>query len=155
MKWILAIAVALCCAASAEAEGEAAVEETILAQENAWAAALVAGDLDAVSSIMHRDFRLVRTSNDAQPINKQSYLGMKGMSASVVDVTSVTITEEAGPVVIARVTWSLDWQQEGVGKLPPHFDMIDSWIRGEDGVWRVLARVSQIADAPYRGQTAE
>lgn len=155
MKLFLAIAVVFCCVTSADAGAQATVEESILAQENAWAAALVAGDLDAVSSIMHRDFRLVRTYNDAQPISKQSYLGMKGMSASAADVTSVTITEDAGPVVIARVTWSLDWQQEGVGKLPSHFDMIDSWIKGEDGVWRVLARVSQIADAPNRGQTGE
>ncbi len=155
MKLFLTIVLTLCCVASAEAEGDATVDESILAQENAWAAALLAGDLDAVSSIMHRDFRLVRTYSDAHPISKESYLGMKGMSASAVEVTSVTITERAGPVVIARVTWSLDWQQEGVGKLPPHFDMIDSWIKGEDGVWRVLARVSQIADAPQDEPTGE
>ena len=155
MKSILAIAAALCCVASADALSEATVEESILAQENAWAAALVAGDLDAVSSILHRDFRLVRTYSDAQPVSKKSYLATKGMTASAADVTSVTITEEAGPIVVARVTWSLDWQQEGVGKLPPHFDMIDSWIKGEDGVWRVLARVSQIADAPHPERTGE
>ena len=155
MKLILAIAVALCCVASADAKGETTVEESIQAQEKAWAAALVAGDLDAVSSILHRDFRLVRTYGDTPPISKQTYLGMNGMSASAVDVTSVTITEVAGPIVVARVTWSLDWQQEGVGKLPPHFDMIDSWIKGEDGVWRVLARVSQIAGAAYRERTGD
>lgn len=148
MKLLSVFVMALCCAGSTLANRELAVEEAIAAQEKAWAMALLAGDLDTVSSIMHRDFRLIRAYGDEPPISKESYLGIKGMSASSVKVTSVRITEKAGPVVIARVTWSLDWQQEGVGKLPPHFDMIDSWIQGEDGSWRILSRLSQVAKSP-------
>ena len=153
MKAFLTTAVFLFCVVTNNARGEETLHEAILAQETAWAAALLANDLDTVASIMHRDFRLIRAYSDEQPISKESYLGMEGMSASAVDVTSVTISEHVGPIVVARVTWSLDWRQEGVGELPPHFDMIDSWIRGEDGVWRILARVSQIADGPYRGSS--
>lgn len=155
MKLLLIKTIALCCLATAGANDESSVEVLVSAQEHTWAAALIAGDLDTVDSIMHRDFRLVRTYADALPISKEAYLGMQGISASRVEVTSVTITEEAGPIVIARVTMSMDWQQEGVGKLPPHFDLIDTWIRGEDGVWRVLARVSQTADAPYEAKSDE
>lgn len=155
MKFLLINAIALCCLATVGASAESSVEVSISAQENAWAAALIAGDLDTVDSLMHRDFRLVRTYSDALPISKEAYLGMQGMSASRVEVTSVTITEEAGPIVIARVTMSMDWQQEGIGKLPPHFDLLDTWIRGEDDVWRVLARVSQIADAPHKAKSGE
>jgi ketosteroid isomerase-like protein len=124
--------------------------KAITAQEEAWAAALLADDLATVDALMHRDFRLVRTYGDAPPITKDMYLGMEGMSASSAEVTSVRIAEHAGPVVVARVTWSLDWQQEGVGKLPPHFDMIDTWVKADDGSWKILSRISQIAPGPYR-----
>lgn len=123
--------------------------EEILAQENAWASALVANDLNTVESMMHRDFRLNRAYGDAPPISKEMYLGMKGMSASEADVTSVRISEEMDSIVVARVTWTMDWQQEGVGKLPPHFDMIDTWKKNKNGDWQILSRVSQIADKPY------
>ncbi len=155
MKIIFAVIVFVFFVGIAEAKDNVASKEAIFAQEKAWAAALLLGDLDTVASIMHRDFRLVRAYGDARPISKEMYLGMEGMSASSADVTSVTITEEAGAIVVARVTWSMDWEQEGVGKLPPHFDMIDTWVKGEDGVWRVLARVSQIANAPYRSKISE
>lgn len=153
MKWILTIAIALCCVVTADADVD--VEASILAQEKIWAAALVADDLDTVATLMHRDFRLMRTYGDAPPISKEAYLRMRGMSASSADVTSVVVTEDAGSVVIARVTWSMDWQQEGVGKLPPRFDMIDTWIKGEDGAWQILARVSQIAEGADRAKGKE
>jgi len=123
--------------------------DEILAQENAWASALVAGDLKFVASIMHDDFRLIRAYGDAPPISKEMYLGMEGMSASSADVTSVNVSTEMDSIVVARVTWTLDWEQEGVGKLPPHFDMIDTWKKGEDGIWQIFSRVSQMADKPY------
>ena len=149
MKNLIAVFVSLFLFNAAAAGEEASSKNAILAQEKAWAAALLAGDLDTVAALMHRDFRLVRAYGDAPPISKEMYLGMEGMSASSADVTSVTVTEKAGPIVVTRVTWSMDWAQEGVGKLPPHFDMIDTWMKGEDGVWRILSRVSQIADGPY------
>lgn len=126
--------------------------DEILAQEKAWAAALVADDLDTVASIMHRDFRLVRVYGNAPPISKEMYLGMEGMTVSSADVTSVSITEEAEPIVVVRTTWSMDWEQQDIGKLPSHFDMIDTWIKSEDDVWQVLSRISQIADGPHRPQ---
>ncbi|MEM1340419.1 MAG: nuclear transport factor 2 family protein [Bacteroidota bacterium] len=125
------------------------VTNEILGQEKAWAEALVAGDMKTVSAIMHRDFRLKRVYGDAPPITKEMYLGMPGMSASSAEVTSFKIAEEMGPIVTARVTMTLDWQQEGVGKLPPHFDIIDTWQKREDGTWQILSRVSQIADKPF------
>lgn len=149
-----AVVICSCSGANQQTQPRPQNAAEILAQEEAWAAALVDSDLDTVASMMHRDFRLVRTYGDTPPISKEMYLGMEGMSASSAEVTSVTIIEEAGPVTVARVTWSLDWEQEGVGKLPPHFDMIDTWIKGEDGVWRILARISQVADGPYRAQEA-
>ena len=124
----------------------------ILAQENAWASALVANDLKFVASIMHDDFRLIRAYGDAPPISKEMYLGMEGMSASSADVTSVNVSTEMDSMVVARVTWTLDWEEEGVGKLPPHFDMIDTWKKGEDGIWQILSRVSQMADKPYTNE---
>lgn len=124
--------------------------DEILAREKAWAAALVAGDLVTVTSIMHRDFRLVRVYDNSPPFIKEMYLGMEGMTVSSADVTSVTVTEEAGPIVVSRTTWSMDWEQQGIGKLPSHFDMVDTWIKSEDDVWHVLARVSQIAEGQHR-----
>ena len=126
--------------------------DEILAQETAWASALVANDLKFVASIMHDDFRLIRAYGDAPPISKEMYLGMEGMSASSADVTSVNVSTEMDSIVVARVTWTLDWEQEGVGKLPPHFDMIDTWKKGEDGIWQILSRVSQMADKPYTNE---
>ena len=123
--------------------------DEILAQEKAWTAALVSDDLNFVASIMHNDFRLIRAYGDAPPISKEMYLGMKGMSASSAQVTSVNISTEMDSIVVARVTWTLDWEQEGVGKLPPHFDMIDTWKKNENGIWQILSRVSQILDEPY------
>lgn len=149
--WIVAaIAILFCGIASAEHHG--ATHEAILAQEEAWASALLAKDLSIVDSIMHRDFRLVRAYGDAPPISKEAYLGMEGMSVSMAEVTSVAVISETGPIVVTRVAWSMDWAQEGVGKLPPHFDMIDTWIRGKDGVWQVLSRISQIADGSSHSQ---
>ena len=147
-SFLAALAVLIFAGATYAQDGGISKEDSIRAQEEAWAAALLAGDLEKVASIMHRDFRLVRAYGDSPPISKEMYLGMEGMSATSVDVTSVNITEDADSIVVARVKWSLDWEQEGVGKLPPHFDMIDTWTLGQDGVWRILARVSQIADAP-------
>ncbi len=152
MKTRVVAAIAILSCGIASAEQHSATHEAILAQEKAWASALVASDLPEVDSIMHRDFRLVRAYSDAPPISKEAYLSMEGMSASMAEVTSVALISETGPIVVARVTWSMDWAQEGVGKLPPHFDMIDTWMKGKDGVWKVLSRVSQIADGPYRSQ---
>ncbi len=150
MKIFLAVTLAFVSSGVASAEHSDASHEAILAQEEAWAAALVVEDLDTVASIMHRDFRLVRTYGDAPPISKEAYLGMEGMSVTMADVTSVTVIEEVGSVVVTRVTWSMDWAQEGVGELPPHFEMIDTWIKDNDGAWRILSRVSHVADSPYR-----
>ena len=130
-------------------EQKSKTTDEILAQENAWASALIAGNLDFVASIMHHDFRLIRAYGDAPPISKEMYLGMEGMSALSADVTSVNVSTEMDSIVVARVTWTMDWEQEGVGKLPPHFDMIDTWKRSEDGIWQILSRVSQIADKPH------
>ena len=126
--------------------------DEILAQETAWASALVADDLNLVASIMHDDFRLIRAYGDAPPISKNMYLGMKGMSVSSAEVTSVNITTEMDSIVVARTTWILDWEQEGVGKLPPHFDVIDIWRKNKDGIWQILSRVSQILDEPYSNE---
>nr|WP_197501300.1 nuclear transport factor 2 family protein [Hyphomonas sp. Mor2] len=155
MKAISTVLVATLLLGSACAQDEVTTESQILAQEEAWAAALLANDLDSVDAMMHRDFRLVRAYGTAPPISKEMYLGMEGMSASSADVTSVNIVSEAGPIVVARVTWSMDWAQEGVGKLPPHFDMFDTWVKEDDGEWLILSRVSQIADAPYSDEGAE
>jgi len=121
----------------------------ILAQENAWAAALVANDMSTVASLMHRDFRLIRAYGDAPPISKEMYLGMEGMSALSADVTSLNISEEMDSIVVARITMTLDWEQEGVGKLPPHFDMIDIWKKSDGGMWQILSRISQTVEEPY------
>ena len=150
MKKICFVIGASLFAGSAIAGEKSEIKDAIVAQEKTWAASLLAEDLDTVANLMHRDFRLIRAYSDQPPITKEMYLGMEGMSATSADVTSVKITEKAGPVVVTRVTWSMDWQQEGVGKLPPHFDMIDTWVKGEDGAWRILSRVSQIADGPYK-----
>ncbi len=123
--------------------------DEILALEKAWAAALVAYDLTVVDSMMHRDFRLKGIKGDQQPISKEMYLGMTGMSASMAEVTSVKIIEEMGPLAVVRVTWTMDWEREGVGKLPPYWDLIDTWMKREDGTWQVLSRLSQPADKPY------
>ena len=123
--------------------------DEILAQETAWASALVADDLNFVASIMHDDFRLIRAYGDAPPISKDMYLGMKGMSVSSAEVRSVNITTEMDSIVVARTIWTLDWEQKGVGKLPPHFDVIDIWKKNKDGIWQILSRVSQILDEPY------
>ncbi|NNL88980.1 MAG: nuclear transport factor 2 family protein [Marinicaulis sp.] len=149
MKKTIAAIIALMFASSAAAGDVAAPKDAIISQEKAWAQALLDGDLNAVADLMHRDFRLVRAYSDAPPFSKEMYLSMDGMSAYAADVTSVTITEDAGAIAVARVTWTMDWSQEGVGKLPPYFDMIDTWVKGDDGEWRILSRISQIADAPY------
>lgn len=123
--------------------------DEILAQETSWALALAAHDLKFVTSIMHDDFRLIRAYGEAPPISKDMYLGMKGMSVSLAEVTSMNIATEMDSIVVARTTWTMDWEQEGVGKLPPHFDMIDIWKKNKDGIWQILSRVSQILDEPY------
>ncbi len=128
--------------------------DEILEQEKVWAAALVAysidsvNDLNTVDSLMHPDFRLKGVIGDQQPISKEMYLGMTGMSASLAKVTSVKILEEMGPIAVARVTWTMDWARNGV-KLPPYWDLIDTWIKREDGTWQILSRISQPADKPY------
>lgn len=151
MKKLVSLAAAIFVAVFAHpalAGHHEAAADAIRAQEERWAASLLKGDLDAVDALMHRDFRLVRAYSDQPPISKEAYLSMEGMSANSAEVTSVAIVDAAGPVVAARVTWSLDWEQEGVGKLPPHFDMLDTWVKGDDGVWRILSRISQLADGP-------
>ncbi len=151
MKILFSAFVGLCLsviAFSATAGDHGDVADAIKAQEAHWAASLLRGDLDAVDALMHPNFRLVRAYSDGPAISKADYLGMEGMSANAADVTSVAIVEKAGPIVVARVTWTMDWSQEGYGKLPPHFDMIDTWVKGDDGAYRILSRVSQLADGP-------
>ncbi|MCP9200482.1 nuclear transport factor 2 family protein [Gramella sp. GC03-9] len=128
----------------------ARTSEEILALEKDWAAALVANDLSKVEDLMHKDFRLIRVYGDTPPITREMYLGMKGMSATSAEVTSLRISEELGPIAVARVSWTLDWQQEGAGKLPPHFDMIDTWIKADNGKWQILSRISQVADKAHQ-----
>lgn len=127
-----------------DSDGE---KDLIVIQETAWAQALVAGNMNAVDTLMHSDFRLIRTYSDAPPIDKAAYLGMTGMSTTSVEVTSVR-AEVVDNVATAQATWSLDWQREGVGKLPPHYKVTDIWIKETDGIWRIISRVSQLADAP-------
>ena len=127
--------------------------EEILGQEKAWASALVDDDPNNfVASIMHRDFRLIRAYGTTPPISKEMYLGMGGMSASSAQVTSVNVLTEMDSIVVARVTWTLDWEQEGVGKLHPHYDMIDTWKKSKNDIWQILSRVSQKADKPYTNE---
>ena len=126
------------------------ITDEIIAQEKAWASALVANDLNTLDSMMHKNFSLKRVYGEDPSISKEMYLGMKGMSASSAEVTSVKMIEKMGPLAVVRTTWSMDWQQEGVGKLPPHFDMIDTWVKSKNNKWLILSRVSQIADKPYK-----
>ncbi|MEO1136991.1 MAG: nuclear transport factor 2 family protein [Pseudomonadota bacterium] len=152
MKRVIAAAMALIFTVSTGlANDSLSAADAVMAQEKAWARALLADDLDTVSELMHPDFRLIRTYSDAPPINKEAYLGMTGMSADAVEVTSADI-EVVGGVAVAQATWSLDWSQEGVGKLPPHYKLTDVWLKGADGTWRIISRVSQIDDAPPAAQ---
>jgi ketosteroid isomerase-like protein len=128
---------------------ETKVTEDIMFQEKKWAEALVDEDLNFVASIMHDDFRLIRAYGNAPSISKEMYPGMKGMSVSSAEVTSLNVCTEMDSIVVARTTWTLDWEQEGIGKLPPHFDVIDIWKMNQDGIWQVLSRVSQTVDKPY------
>ncbi|MEM9869303.1 MAG: nuclear transport factor 2 family protein [Bacteroidota bacterium] len=130
-------------------EQESKFTDELMAQEKKWASALVGNDMKTVAALMHRDFRLKRVYGDALPISKEMYLGMPGMSAEKMDVTHFEILEELGDIVIAKTAMSMDWQQEGVGKLPPYSVSIDIWQRNADGSWQVLSRVSQILDEPY------
>lgn len=147
MKQLIIAAAWLVAAGTAFAEDKLSPAGAVLAQEKAWAAALVEADLDTVADLMHPDFRLIRTYSDALPISKEAYLGMTGMSVEFVEVTSANI-EVVDNVAVAQATWSLDWSQEGVGKLPPHFKLTDVWLKSENGTWRIISRISQVADAP-------
>ena len=133
-------------ASQANAQQHSTTMEHILKLEQRWVNALIAVDLDAVDNLMHRDFRLIRTYSDGPPISKEMYLGMKGMKVNAAEVTSIQIAEDTGTVVVARTKWTLDWQQEGIGKLPPNFDMIDTWVKDKDGKWRILSRVSLLVN---------
>ena len=120
-----------------------------MTQEKAWASALLANDMNTLDSIMHRDFRLKRVYGDAFPIGKEMYLSMSGVSASKMDITYFEILEEFSDIIVLKAAMSMDWQQEGVGKLPPYALVIDTWKKREYGTWQVLSRVSQILDKPY------
>lgn len=148
MARTLAIAATLILASCATTETVAVETDPIMAQEQAWADALVANDMAAVDALMHRDFRLVRAYGEDAPIDKATYIGMTGMSAESADITSAEIVDVNGNVAVVRLTMSLDWQQEGFGPLPPHFKMTDTWMESDDGVWQILSRVSLLDDAP-------
>ena len=74
---------------------------------------------------------------------------MPSMSASKMDITYFEILEEFSDIIVLKAAMSMDWQQEGVGKLPPYALVIDTWKKSEYGTWQVLSRVSQILDKPY------
>ena len=124
------------------AEHGPTVEAQFRGLEEKWANALIDADLDTVSALMHRDFRLIRTYSDGPPISKEMYLGMQGMSVTTAEVISLSVLEYTGNVAVVRNSWTLDWQQEGVGKLPPNFDVIDTWIKDKEEGWLILSRVS-------------
>ncbi len=147
MKRLICVLFLLSAIHPSYAEQSHSAKETIVMQEKAWVAALLTGNMDVVDAMMHPEFRLVRAYSDAAPIDKASYLGMTGMSASSGEVTSAQI-DVTDNVAVAQVTWSLDWQREGVGKLPPHFNLTDIWLREGDGKWRIISRVSQVASSP-------
>lgn len=134
------------CMLAAAALADTAVD--LKAREQAWVDALVESDLAAFDEIMHPEFRLFRTEPEDVAISKRAYLQTPGMSVSCAEITSFDAEIIAGDVAVVHLTMSLDWQQEGRGPLPPHFELIDTWRRQEDGVWRVLSRISQPADAP-------
>jgi len=136
----------------------AALADTVAdlqAREQAWVDALMESDLAAFDEIMHPAFRLFRTQPEDVAIDKQAYLQMSGMNVSCAEITSFDAEIIAGDVAVVQLTMSLDWQQEGRGPLPPHFELIDTWRRQEDGVWRVLSRISQPAHAPPSGMTSK
>jgi hypothetical protein len=85
----------------------------------------------------------IRLASIDCPERKQPY------SAVATKFLSDHIFGNREKVVVARVTWTLDWEQEGVGKLPPNFDMIDTWKKNENGIWQILSRVSQMLNEPY------
>ena len=58
-------------AQTSQAEDMSAEQSAVLGQEEAWASALLAGRLDIVDELMHRDFRLVRAYSDEPPITKE------------------------------------------------------------------------------------
>lgn len=135
------------CASCTTAESPDTAAAPIMAQEEAWAEALLAADMEAIDALMHPNFRLIRSYGEAAPIDKATYLGMPGMSASAIEITSAEV-EISNRVAVAQLSMTLDWQQEGVGKLPPHFDLTDVWLQADDGTWRILSRVSQLTDRP-------
>ncbi len=147
---IRAMAIMLCLVTASCVTAELTDNSTdpVMAQETAWTEALLANDMDAVDALMHPNFRLIRAYAEGAPaIDKAAYIGTPGMSANSIEITSVDI-EIIEKVAIAKLAMTLDWQREGVGKLPPHFDLTDTWLLGEDGTWRILSRVSQLAAGP-------
>ncbi|WP_108811875.1 hypothetical protein [Sphingorhabdus sp. Alg231-15] len=71
MKLLAIIMGAILFAGTAGAETmPASKAEAIGAQEETWAAALLAADLETVATLMHRDFRLVRSYGNAPPISQ-------------------------------------------------------------------------------------
>lgn len=131
-------------AIAGDADGAA---DAVRQQEQAWADALLASDLETIDAIMHPAFRLVRTYSEDAVIDKAAYLAMQGMSANAVEITSSQVDIHDG-VAVVHVTMEIDWSQEGVGKLPPSFALTDIWRKDQNGTWRVLSRVSQLAGAP-------
>jgi ketosteroid isomerase-like protein len=142
MLWL--IISALGTAAAAE---ESSAVDAVMAQEQAWVDALLAEDLETVGALLHPTFRLLRVYADSPPIDKAEYLGMPGMRASSIKINSAEI-EVIDEVAVAQVSMTLDWEQEGVGKLPPDFKLTDIWLKNDAGTWQVVSRVSQLADAP-------
>jgi len=94
---------------------------------------------------MHRDFRLLRTYGNGPPISKEMYLGMTGMEVRSAKITSSDV-RVTGRMAVAHRTMTMDWSQKGRGDWPPEFELIDVWVRNDEGGWRAVSRVSQVVD---------
>jgi ketosteroid isomerase-like protein len=120
--------------------------EAVVAQEQAWADALLKADMATVADLMHPHFRLVRAYGDAPPISREMYLGAQGMTVHSVEIERADVTF-MGDVAIVDMVMNFDWESAEHGQLPPRFRLTDTWLV-DDGQWKVIARVSQIAKEP-------
>ena len=140
---LLAALVAFVFAMPAHAQTATETDE-MLKLEQLWADSLLARDLETVGDLMHPEFRLMRIYGTdiyggQKPISKEDYLGMTGMSASMIELKplSVTYYDDVATVVL---DYRIDWSGPQ-GPLPPRFYIVDTWVRTEDG-WKILQRLS-------------
>lgn len=140
---LLPLVLAALPAAGCTVTGDLGGAAEVMRGEQAWAGAMQAGERARLEPILADEFRLTFIDADAPVVTREQWLSnLAVMSFGPVSMVNPTVTLHGDDVATVRMRMTLEDWYAGDHRLPPDYDVTDTWIR-RDGRWQVVSRISE------------